>query len=207
MIECFAQRAAQYLETERNRLEIQRFVDIYLAMTGLLRAGDISQNAEFHRLYNVFYKLRFSGSNGHASAEIYQAYYRLLEAHKQAGEKPAIERVLQQLWELTGRTHLSFGSKLIATLYPQNAPVWDDNVRCLLKIPYRAAPEERRLAAAAEAYHALEARYQAFAPTREAAEVRALFDAAFPNGAGIADWKKFDFLLWRMGSRKSRGKA
>lgn len=204
MIEQFSDRAAVYLTSAENRREIQKFVDIYLAMTARLYACDVSADAAFHRLYNIFYKLRFSGCNGHTSGEIYTAYYRLVEAHKREAEKPSIEGVLNELWALTGKTHLSFGSKLIATLYPDTAPVWDNNVRVLLEIPYPAKSNESRLSLAADAYHALEARYAAFAPTAEAARVLALFDAAFPNGREIAPYKKMDFLLWRMGSRRSR---
>lgn len=210
MIDHFAKRASAYLMSESNRREIGKFVDIYFSMMRLLADGDISENQEFHKLYNVFYKLRFSGSNGHASGESYAAYYRLIETHKQAGEKPSIEEVLAELWELTGKVHLSFGSKLIGTLYPDSAPIWDNNVRILLDIPYATKPGDSRLALAAEAYRELEARYATFAPvgqplTGEAADVIGAFDAAFPNGKEIPAWKKIDFLLWRMGSRKSRG--
>lgn len=211
MIERFADRASAYLTDEPNRRQIQKFVDIYLAMMHLLFAGDISENAEFHHLYNVFYKLRFPGGNGHTSGEIYAAYYRLLEAHKHDGAKPPIEQVLAELYDLTGKVHLSFASKLIGTLYPGSAPVWDSNVRILLDIPFPATGENR-LELAAEAYRALAARYEAFAPADavprgEAARVMEVFDAAFPEGRYIAPWKKIDFLLWRMGSRKSRGAA
>lgn len=204
MIANFADRAALYLETEQNRKEIEKFVKIYFAMTELLYGGDISENTEFHRLYNVFYKLRFSGSNGHTSGEIYAAYYRLIEAHKQAGQRPAFEDVLAELWDLTGKVHLSFSSKLIGTLYPDSAPIWDNNVRILLDIPYKVKPGEDHLTLAADAYHTLEARYRAFEPTEEAGRVMQVFDEAFPMGRDIAAWKKIDFLLWRMGSRKSR---
>ena len=204
MIDHFADRAAAYLETERNRNEILKFVNIYLAMMELLHGGDISCNPAFHRLYNVFYKLRFSGSNGHTSGEIYSAYYQLIETHKRDGAKPTIEQVLMELWKLTGKVHLSFGSKLIGTLYPDSAPIWDNNVRILLDIPYRVKPHDDPLAIAADAYHALESRYIDFAPTMEAERVMQVFDQAFPIGKDIAPWKKMDFLLWRMGSRKSR---
>lgn len=207
MITDFAKRAARHLETEQNRNEIQRFVEIYLAMMELLSCGDISENAEFHRLYNVFYKLRFSGSNHHTSGEVYAAYYRLLETYKHDAGKPEIECVLKQLWDLTGKVHLSFSSKLIGTLYPDSAPIWDSNVRILLEIPYGAGDGCDRLTLAAEAYHALEARYRAFFATQEADAVTALFDAAFPAGREIAAWKKVDFLLWRMGSKRSRATA
>lgn len=204
MIENFCGRASAYLTEERNRGEIQKYVDIYLAMMTLLHSGDIAENSEFHKLYNIFYKLRFSGGNGRASAEIYAAYYRLIEAHKRENQKPGIERVLTELWELTGKVHLSFASKLIGTLYPESAPVWDNNVRILLEIPYAPKPRGDRMALAIRAYHELEGRYAAFAPTEEAARVVRLFDDAFPNGRDIAAWKKLDFLLWRMGSRRSR---
>ena len=209
MIERFADRASAYLINDANRRESQKFVEIYRSMMRLLFDGDVSENAEFHRLYNVFYKLRFSGGNGRSSREIYAAYYRLIETHKRAAAKPAIEQVLEELWSLTGQIHLSFGSKLIGTLYPESAPIWDNNVRILLDIPYKVRPGDDHLALAAKAYHELEARYHAFLPaggmpTERAARVIAVFDDAFPDAKGIAAWKKIDFLLWRMGSRKSR---
>lgn len=210
MIERFAERASAYLETDANRAQIRHYLGVYLSMMRLLHTQNVAESAEFHRLYNVFYKLRFSGSNGHTSGEIYEAYYRLIEAHKHDAEKPSIECVLDELWTLTGKVHLSFSSKLIATLYPESAPVWDNNVRALLQIPYETRPGNGRLALAAEAYHALEARYAAFLPENgtpapEAAQLIAVFDGAFPEGRDIAAWKKTDFLLWRMGSRKTRG--
>ncbi len=204
MIANFADRAAVYLETDQNRNEIHKYIDIYLALMKLLGSGDISANAEFRSLYNVFYKLRFSGGNGRTSGEIYSDYYRLIETHKHDREKPTIEQVLSELWELTGKVHLSFGSKLIGTLYPDSAPIWDNNVRILLDIPYKATVRDDHLALAATAYHALERRYIDFASTPEAFRVERVFDSAFPDGASIAPWKKFDFLLWRMGSRRSR---
>lgn len=216
MIDRFAERAASYLETEENRRKIRKYVDIYLEMMRLLRENDaseearcVSQNAAFRRLYNVFYQLRLSGSNGHTSGEIYTAYYRLIEAHQRSAAKPSIEQVLDELWTLTGKVHLSFASKLIGTLYPESAPIWDSNVRILLDIPCPAVPQGNRLDAAAAAYHELESRYRAFAPVGaapagEAARVANVFDTAFPDAREIALWKKLDFLLWRMGSRKTR---
>lgn len=204
MIINFAERASAYLESGGNRDEIQKYIEIYLRMMELLRRGDVSNNGSFQKLYNVFYKLRFSGSNGHTSNEIYTAYYRLLEAHKHDEAKPDIESVLLELRDLTGNVHLSFASKLIGTLYPETAPIWDNNVRVLLDIPYRQTPGGDRLVLAAEAYHTLEARYTAFSAGSEAENVTRVFDDAFPGGRGIAPWKKIDFLLWRMGSRKSR---
>ena len=209
MIEGFSRRAAVYLTEERNRLELRRYVDVYLAMMRLLPSVDPAADAAFRRLYNVFYKLRFAGSNGHTSADIYDGYYRLLYLYRDSADKPAVETVLSELYALTGRVHLSFSSKLIATLYPDSAPVWDDNVRALVGIPCVAGQlsDARRLAAAADAYHALKARYAAFSGTAGAQAVCAVFDGAFPDAAGIAAWKKIDFLLWRMGSRRSRQTA
>ncbi len=209
MIEGFSRRAAAYLMEEHNRLEIRRYVDIYFSMMRLLPSVDPASDAAFRRLYNVFYKLRFAGSNGHASAEIYDGYYRLLWLHRDSAKMPAVEEVLSELYALTGKVHLSFSSKLIATLYPDCAPVWDNNVRVLVGIPYDAGQrsDDRRLAAAADAYHALKARYDAFFDTAEAQAVCAVFDGAFPDAAWIAAWKKIDFLLWRMGSRRSRQTA
>lgn len=209
MIDHFEARAAAYIESAENRARIQKYMDIYLAMMDLLHGCDVSESKAFRRLYNVFYKLRFSGGNGRSSAEIYDGYYGLLEMHKHDAEKPSIELVLSELYALTGKVHLSFGSKLIGTLYPNNAPVWDNNVRILLNIPYAPRVTDDHLALASAAYHELEARYTAFAPEGEALSAEAkgvigLFDSAFPNGKEIAAWKKIDFLLWRMGSRKSR---
>lgn len=87
MIEAFAERAAAYLADGEKRAEVQKYVAIYLAMMRRLRAGDISEDAAFFRLYNVFYKLRFSGGGGRTSAEVYAGYYRLLETHKRGGRR------------------------------------------------------------------------------------------------------------------------
>jgi hypothetical protein len=204
MITNFTQRASTYLQREQNRTEMMKYIQIYFAMMELLKDSDVSQNEEFHKLYNVFYKLRFNGSNGHESGDIYAAYYGLLESHKRERQKPSIEQVLTEMWDLTGKVHLSFSSKLIGTLYPDSAPIWDNNVRVLLDIPYKVKMGEDRLALAAKAYRTLEERYATFMQTSEAEGVILAFDQALPAGAEVPSWKKIDFLLWRMGSRKNR---
>ena len=127
-----------------------------------------------------------------------------------------IESILLKLLgiERNGKTHveLSFASKMLATLDPEHAPIWDNQVmtalrrRKLISVKDTGVdanqPPEDRIAPAIENYRRLCAFYERFAGSDKAGQCIVVFDSVFPEYADksrISDLKKLDFILWRLG--------
>ena len=156
----------------------------YCSIMSLLYQTDVSQDREFQRLFNGYYRMR------QRSARYYRSFYLYLEEHK-LDTSLTYEQVLTYLFQETGCILASFSSKLLATVRPE-MPVWDKYVlsNLGLKAPYYSC--KSRFQKVLDTYERICDWYQ----TPEAQCKVAVFDANFPN-TNITSVKKIDFVLWQ----------
>jgi len=172
--------------------EIRNGVDKYLKIMGDLHKRDVSNDTEFQKTFNGFYRMR------QRTKEFYQAYFGYMETNKSS--EIAFEDVLTFLYQQASRIEPSFSSKLLATVNPE-MPVWDVNVLSNLSIQPPRYYHKNRLEATVNTYLVLELWYTKYLTTQNARDVINAFDAVYPN-TNITPTKKIDLSLWSLGEKK-----
>ena len=170
-------------------------IENYIAIRDRLYVVDVSQDRDFQRLYNHFYKVR------QKSREWYVTYYWLLETYKRS--RPEFSVILEEIRKrLDGAYEPSFSSKLVATIDPWK-PIWDTNVlrNTELVAPPYASPSKHQDAVAA--YASIVAWYREFMTSRDARCWVNLFNIHVEHYYKITDSKKIDFILWQLRDLKS----
>jgi hypothetical protein len=177
---------------KQNSVKIKDGIRKYTSIMNRLHECDVSQDREFQKSFNHFYRVR------QKSTEWYQLYYSYMQKHK-SGEI-AFEDVLFYLHERTGKYESSFSSKLLATVNP-DMPVWDMNVLSQLSLNAPPSYCKDRLKKIVEVYSALQKWYADYLKTQNAQEVITRFDELFSE-TNLTDLKKIDLALWSMGVKK-----
>ena len=155
----------------------------------LFHSVDVSENEEFQRTFNGFYRVR------RRKPDFYNALYSFLESHK--NKKITFAEVLQYFYEQFGRLEASFSSKVVATINP-DMPIWDSEVlkRLKIKIPaYTLSPNER-FNQTVEKYNQIILWYRDFMNSAEARDMIETFDEEI-GITNITPTKKIDFILWQ----------
>lgn len=178
-------------------------VEKYLAIMDRVCRVNVSEDPEFKRLYNGFYKVR---NRAHAW---YQSYYTLLESLKdektRTGVAPTFAHVLDVLKERTARCEASFSSKLVATLDPDK-PIWDVYVLANTSHKAPSSQNPHRFELAKAAYRSIEEWYKEFIPSDEGKLCIAIFNEKIADYRKISDTKKVDFILWQIRKKPKRGR-
>jgi hypothetical protein len=174
-----------------NAVKIEIGIRKYTNIMERLHNCDVSQDREFQKAYNGFYRVR------QKPQEWYQIYYDYMQRHK--SDNINFDNVLTYLYKKLDRLESSFSSKLLATINP-NMPVWDANVLSQLSIKAPSYSQSNRLNATIETYSVLQKWYAVYLKTPNAQEVTTRFDELFPN-TQITDLKKIDLILWSMGRK------
>ena len=172
-----------------NKDELQNGLKKYVEIMEYLHKTDVSEDREFQKMYNHFYRMR------QRKPEFYQMYYDYMEKMKNNAAALTFEDVFSYIQKETNRCEASFSSKLLATLNPDK-PIWDMFVLENLgvkKIQSSAKNRERKII---EAYQQIEQWYIDFFGSEEASLILQIFDEMFPN-VKITDTKKVDLFLWK----------
>ncbi len=152
-----------------------------------LRGTNVSNNRQFQRRFNGFYRVR-------RDSDWQKAFYELLEREK-AQPRP-FAAMLHELHDRTGRIEASYASKLLATVDPRY-PVIDaivlDNVGLRLK---RHGPESERLEAAAAVHRELERLFAGWLAAEPGQYLEAQFRRCYPQ-AQVTPVKMLDLVLWQ----------
>lgn len=98
-----------------NRINTPK-LDAYSFTQSRLREVDVSKDDLYQRTYNGFYRVRLP------ITEAYSTYYNLIEQNKN-NNNLSLELILNRLIVDTNRVETSFGSKLLATINPNIAPL------------------------------------------------------------------------------------
>lgn len=156
-----------------------------------LRALDVSTDQGYRKKYNGFYRVRFPNSKA------YGVYFSLLEQNKN-NKYVALESILEQLYEATGRIETSFGSKLLATVNPNVAPL--DSVvlgHLNLHLPYnRNLPAKIRMQQCVNIHIRLMTEMDNLIGKPQFEELKTRFNSRF-KGYNYTNVKILDLLLWR----------
>jgi hypothetical protein len=162
-------------------------INEYCWLVDHVRCVDVSDNAEFQRRFNYFYRVR-------GNKKWRTAFFRIFEKSKTLRQLE-FAHVLIDLHKKVKRIEASFSSKVVATLDPSR-PVLDSIVRGHfgLHLPYHYQCD--RLAKTVSVYQNLE-QVMSHALKTKKWIVRA-FDGAFPKHRNITPMKKLDFVLWKI---------
>ncbi|MDF2586403.1 MAG: hypothetical protein K0S41_244 [Anaerocolumna sp.] len=172
------------LDSERMRREITTYQDIMNRFYNT----DVSQDKEFQRKYNGFYKIR-------SKTSFYEPYYKYMQDHKKNKNISFIE-ALQYFYKESGRLEASFISKLLHTLNPA-LPIWDKYVleHLGIKASNSSVCMEERYRVSNNIYSSLTNWFENVLYSEDGKAVIEMFDTVFKNN-GLTDTKKIDFVLW-----------
>ena len=98
----------------------ERDIERYAYIMEQVWKVDVSQNEDFQRVFNAFYRVR-------RDDEWRKTFYALFEKVKQ-NPQSRFDRTLEKFHAKTSNIEPSFVSKMIATIAPDE-PIWDSHVR------------------------------------------------------------------------------
>jgi hypothetical protein len=149
---------------------------------------DITQNEDFKRVYNNFYRMR------QRPAMFYNTYYQFMEDNKQSGVN--FEKTLTYFYETLGRVEASFSSKLVATINPK-MPVWDKYVLENLGLTPPSSTSKNRLEALVNIYDKITEYYDEYLGSEKCMYELEYFDKLFPDQNSLSKLKKIDLIRWQ----------
>jgi hypothetical protein len=143
----------------------------------------------FQRTFNGYYKM------GRKKGAFYRHFFSMLRESADVPVPPSLKTILQNLYANTGERHLSFGTKMLATI-ADDAVIFDRNVANHFGVPSTSLPSRDWLSEALRRYEGIRLGIQAFTQTPEWQEMRALFDQKFPKAACLSEIRKADLIIW-----------
>ena len=166
-------------------------LDAYAFTQDRLRQIDVSNDRQYQKTYNGFYRVRLP------ITETYSTYYNLLEKNKNS-KKVSLEYILNRLLEVTQRVETSFGSKLLATVNPHVAPLDSIVLKHLnLSLPKSAGqPKSSRIQQCVSVHNELVEKMNHLVTLPQFQELKKSFAVRFP-GYTFTDMKILDLLLWQ----------
>jgi len=166
-------------------------LDAYAYTQNQLQRVNVSIDQQYQRTYNGFYRVRLP------VAEAYHTYYTLVERNKN-NNNPSLQAILTELLDATGRVETSFGSKLLATVNPNVAPL--DKIvlgHLNLHLPSSIGKSNAvRIQLCVNVHNALVSQMNILTTLPQFQVLKRAFKARFP-GYTFTDVKILDLLLWQ----------
>ncbi len=169
-------------------LKIKNGLSKYLYIMERLNKTDVSQDEDFQRCFNGFYRMR------QRSKLYYTEYFNLLEKHK--AESVSFDYILDILYQKTGRIEASFASKMLATIN-DDMPILDSLVLKNLNMSLPYYSDKNRMKKISKVYIEICKWYEDFLKTEVSKLAIKIFDESYPESK-ISDVKKIDFILWQI---------
>jgi hypothetical protein len=188
-------------ERKRGRLDSDRIKAALLKLARardverLLRLNEVRKNPSladdpaYRQMFNGYYRMRPK------RVRFYEQFFSMLQKGASSGTPPTLAVILEELFEAIGERHLSFGSKMRATL-TDDAVIFDKNVAAYFDVPSTLLPERDWLAEALRRYEQIRQGIHAFTQRRDWKEIRSLFEQAFPNATHLPDIRIADLIIW-----------
>lgn len=173
-------------EIKQSLPKIRIGVDKYINIMDKLNSCNVSENMDFQKSYNGFYKIR------QRKPEFYKSYYDYMESKKNINV--TYSDIVTHFYNQFNRIEASFSSKLLATINP-NMPVWDSIVLKNLGLKPPAYYKANRLENVISLYCEIVNWYSEYLKASNSVDVIKVFDSIYPN-TEITDVKKIDFALW-----------
>jgi len=172
-----------------NALQKRGAIEKLLYLNSVWATPKLAQSSEYQKKFIGYYRM------GRKKASFYSTYFSLLEEAAANTPLPTLKDILERLFHATGARHLSFGSKLLATV-DDKIPIFDRNVAHMLGVKNGSLPEAGWVEKALERHAAIQAGLAAFTNHSRWPETERKFDAAFPEAKKLSAGRKADLLLW-----------
>lgn len=176
---------------------VEKGLNQYLAIQQGFCEVDVSQNLDFQRQYNAFYKVQ------RRTMAWKECYFSIMQEMKQRDKNVSFAEVLDRIHAATGLWEASFASKLVATINPTK-PVIDSKVfkNMGLRLPGYAHPETRR-DRIIDAYMELDRRMQGILDSDLGALLVHEFEKEYGKSI-VSNMKMLDLILWKSESPELR---
>lgn len=152
---------------------------------------DVSTDQQYQKTYNGFYRVRLPFT------EAYSTYYKLIEKNKD-NKNLSLAYILNKLLAATKRVETSFGSKLLATVNPNVAPL--DSVvlgHLNFRLPTRTGQSDLvRIQQCVNVHDQLVDQMNQLITQPKFQQLKTRFEQRFP-GYNFTDVKILDLLLWQ----------
>lgn len=175
----------------------ERDVERYAYIMEQVWKVDVSQDEDFQRVFNAFYRVR-------RDEEWRKIYFEMFEKVKQ-NPQSRFDRTLEELSVRVGTLEPSFVSKMLATV-DINEPIWDANVLAMLGLKPCKKSGKYRPDDIYDCYNTINHWYYEFKKLPVAKKWIKAFDRALPEHRDISATKKIDFILWAGGEARIKTK-
>jgi hypothetical protein len=185
------------MELRRAQLAIaelvrRRSVEKLLRLNGVRACPELATDHDYQRAFKGYYRM------GRRSAAFYDAFFAILHdcaSAPESQERPTLEEVLKSLHDKTKQKHLSFGSKLLATV-DDSAIIFDRNVASYFGVSSMALPSDGWIEEALRRYNEIRRGILFFTNEAEWPAIRDLFDKSIPDAQHLPDARKADLIIW-----------
>jgi len=167
-----------------KRRDVETLLDIYSARYD----PTMVSTKEYQSIFKGYYKVN-------RGAQFCKPYFELLRHHLEQKTKPPLKAILLDLYEKTKERHLSFPSKLLATL-DDNEPIYDNNVATRLCVPHGALPANGWVEEAEKRMNLLKHQLNAIISSSTWGQHEAAFNTAFPDASHLSSLRKADLMIW-----------
>jgi hypothetical protein len=163
-------------------------LDAYALTQYRLHQVDVSKDEIYRKKYTGFYRLRLPVTKA------YNTYFTLMECYK-SGNSISLIDILIKLKEATGRIETSFGSKLLATINPNVAPL-DKVILSNLGLALPNANAKNRLEGCVTTHNQLMSAMNDLVSNPKFSSLKMAFKQRYPKYK-FTDIKILDLLLWQ----------
>ncbi len=182
------------MRIERARAALRKLgrrgsVETVLELMKVRTQPALAADPDYQRTFNGYYRM------GRKRDTFYRHFFSKLAEAASASSPPSLKAILQDLFDNTGERHLSFGTKMLATI-TDDAVIFDRNVAAHFRIASTPLPKQYWLSEALRRYEGTRRGIQAFTRAPEWQQMRALFDQTFPTAGHFSDIRKADLIIW-----------
>ncbi len=172
----------------------------------LMQLNEVRQNPA--RAANLGYQRKFKGyyRMRQKRPDFYQHFFATLQAAASAPSPPSLAKIMQELYDKTKERHLSFASKLLASVTDDEV-VFDRLVANYFRVPSNPLPPNSKdwLAKLLRRHDLVAQGVQNFIRAPDWPQMRALFDKKFPDAQHLPDIRKADLIIWAAGDAPLTG--
>ena len=175
-------KEAIFYSLTENKLDTYQFTQEQLYKV------DVSTDEAYRRKYTGFYRVRLP------KTQAYDTYFSMLEKYK-SDREIGLEQVLNELKSATGRIETSFGSKLLATINPDIAPL-DSIVLSHLGLSLPKSGSDNRLGKCVDVHEKLMSELTALLKEESFQTLKTEFQRKHAKYT-FTDIKILDLMLWQ----------
>jgi hypothetical protein len=171
------------------KLERRGSVESVLELMKVRATPALAADPDYKKTFNRYYRM-IKKKDG-----FYRHFFSMLQRIASAQTPPALKEIMQELYDKTEERHLSFSTKMRATV-TDNAVIFDKNVAAHFGVRSTVLPKQDWLPEALRRYGAIRRGIHAFTKAPEWQQTRALFDQKFPSAVHFSEIRKADLIIW-----------